>query len=290
MLIGRSTKNFIIFVLGFCFLGQIKVFASEAHLQLFNDKGKFVYNYASKLEKLAYELENSEKQVRLDFSHDTSIVVDKLLGQGGAHYVFRIADSNQVLRLRKFKYKPIVFFSFNPFVSIDTFYEIESGYKELSEAGVKLPKMYDPGKNRGQFLIHEFVDFQYDYYDYLKTEIPTETRKKMDLALIEFAKATSVFRKIGDFKSDQLVFSNKGEWVLLDYSQGTERAFSEQDGNIFVRDERDKARLRALSYANGTIIEPIERKPGLPEYIKKEVLEHIYKTRLDRRLSCKKAF
>lgn len=290
MKLWRSLILKICLTSGMIIISVCVVHANEKSLQLFTEKAKFVRNYAGKLSKLATQLEKNPQRVRLEFSHNTSVVVDRLLGQGGAHFIFQIADSDYVIRLRKFKYKPIVFLSFNPFVSVDTFYEIETGYKLLSEAGVKLPQMLDPGKNRGQFLIHEKIDFQYDYYDYLKSEIPSELRNKMDKALLDFAKSTAQFRKIGDFKSDQLVFSSKGEWVLLDYALGTERAFNERDGNIFVRDERDKARLKALSYSNGTIFEPIEMKPGLPDYIKQKVLDIIYQSRDGESKSCRSAF
>lgn len=261
-----------------------------SQVRLFKENGKYVRNYQRLVKKLAQDWGARENPapVELEFSHGTKIKVDKFLGEGGAHYVFSIADSELVLRLRKFKLKRFAFYALNLFTIIDTLGEIERDYSRFTVDGVKLPKLYTTQTNKGQFLIHEKIDFQYDYWDYLNNqEIPGEKRKKMDEAFLKFVRSTAQYRKIGDFKNDQLVYSEKGYWVLLDYMEGTERAQSVEDGNIFIRDERDIVLSRAQSYSNGPILEPIERKPGLPDYMKEVVLKAIKNQRTQYFSSCK---
>lgn len=172
-----------------------KIEAKE--IVLFDESSKTVENYESNRNKIA-------PGYTLIFSKGKKFKVEHLLGCGNTSCIYELADfPGEVLRIPKST--GLYFFTrFDSIYYEDYIDELAHGKSMLDQYQVPSIKIYeDQGR---EFVRVEKVDPFTDLRKFLASPFlySESDRLKMEADLIEFAKAVSPFRKIGDFYSDQL--------------------------------------------------------------------------------------
>ncbi len=206
------------FLLLFCFW----TLTTEAKVvRLFDANGDQVDAY----DAILYRLEPGDL---LEFENDARYEFQKYLGQGKVSAIVQVkpfsplgTDPGTITALRLPKYHnmnpkngarfPVTFLDY----SIDE-------YPKLIRENVPVPPPYKMVEHQYIEMRLQHPEFDFDWFFTEGEKLPVEKRKLVMDQLLEFAKKTAHFRKIGDFSGAQIVFDSKlQEWILIDFSTGS---------------------------------------------------------------------
>lgn len=162
----------------------------------------------------------------LAFSNGKTFKVKKLFNFGGGNYIFELEDG-KLLRVPMDK-------------SLAEAYSLESYVTEhafLKNKGVRLPEVYEVS-SKFEYLVYEKIESPYGFknlHDFLirKSEFSQEIQKKVESAMLDFARETANIKYLEDLTPLQLVMSKDGRFVLVDVSPGTKMYDGLTDQNIF---------------------------------------------------------
>jgi len=154
---------------------------------------------------------------RLIFSGDDIFIFKEELGRGNTTSILRVSRANSTeefaLRVPQTSTKIK-----DTNRSISYLNEYISGYQELLVQGVPTPNVLEYSENH--YALISIVDFDFVYSDLFNpmSEMPQDIKIEAESALLEFARKTAMFKIIGDFHSEQLVYNAETkEWTLLDW-------------------------------------------------------------------------
>lgn len=258
-------------------------------IRLFNERGNYVFGYNRKMKKIMNHFDSGNKEaLELVFSNGHKFTVYSILGRGDFFNVVFDIGNNQVLRVRQTK-KQIFSFSFFMLYNapmFDSFHAYKQGYNILKPMNLPLAESYFTNTNDHEFLVQERLEIDYFYTDYvyddLRDDIPKEDLEKMDKDFIEFVKKTARLSLILDMRDENIIYSKRRGWVLLDFWDDIRKADSYEDSNIFETSSFDhiETRARTLIKDGGGVAKPILSKPGLPRHIAAEAKKAIAQERL----------
>ncbi len=150
-----------------------------------------------------------------------TFMIDQFLGAGGQTRVFSLrGEPDKVLRLAISREAPFsdgqdgIDFRAPPVMMR----EMQNGYKELAEQGVPVTRIFD--EFPGLFIVAERAEGPtLDLFIKNHGFFTRQQLNEMTDALRAFARATSMFENIGDFRADQIVYvRSRGQWILRDWS------------------------------------------------------------------------
>lgn len=262
------------------FLVSFNVYSADITIRLFKENGKIVSDYNKQVSKIKEYAKQNQLPLVVQFSKGISYTVYSV-HFGNQNLILDIGNG-KVLRIRLSAYKPLRFWNalLNPASMIDSLLNYTSGYRVLKQYGIPVPELTILSGHEKEFLIIEKINIQFSYNDYLDPEFANNFQdselSKIDNDFLKFVSKTAEFRNIGDFGSNQLVYSKDRGWVLIDFSN-THENYGGIGGNIFEYDRYDK--LSNIDAIQGNTVREIIQKPGLPERIKTKVYDVIMKTR-----------
>lgn len=258
---------------------SVSLQAQEVGGRLFEDDGRAVNNYDSRVQNIIEHFEARGRPIRVQFSKDVSFDVVACLGRGGQHVILDTGDG-YVIRIRKEAFQPDSLLIYITSIGsdlrlVDSMENYWQAYLELARNNVNVPETLDIPEHRQKFLRQKKIDIEMDYDAYIQGNSPKDLQDKMDAALLIFAASTSMFRNIGDFRGDQLVFTKSGEWMLIDFHKPHIYAKSPADGNIFEMDWRDIYENLKPAWSSAIMIE----KPEMPYQLREQLLKVIKEAR-----------
>lgn len=294
----RSSKNDILryffrfLTIALILSFSIDGFSTSTTIRLFNENGKIVQDYNKQVQRIIQAAKNNSLPISIQFSHGLSFNVYSVF-HGNQNLILDIGD--QILRLRLSKYTPLRFWNglLNPAALIDSLNNYVSGYTKLKENGIPVPELKILPDHKKEFLMIEKVNIEFSYRDYLDTDfIKTLSPKNLfqiDNDFLIFVRKTAQYRNLGDFNSNQLVYTKNKGWVLIDFSNNHEMIQEGSiGGNVFEFDRYDK--LSNLDAINSHFVREIIQKPGLPDHIKEKALQIIENERHRPILQCHQLF
>ncbi|EPZ49913.1 hypothetical protein M902_1082 [Bacteriovorax sp. BAL6_X] len=195
------------------FILNLSVWSADLHL--FNADESFNDNFAQSI--LSGDLKANE----VIHLKDKNVIFKEILGSGNTTIILKVYDEelqrelalrlphgNQEKRYTIFDGKKFIDYSYQ-------------GFEELDESKLSIPKIHDYEKSA--YLLVDLIENDYDLKEYLsKSSSMTNIEKtEVEDALIDFAKKSAIYQSIGDFHSEQIVYSKAlKKWYLLDWSSG----------------------------------------------------------------------
>ena len=128
-----------------------------------------------------------------------------------------------------------------------------------------------------EFLLVEEVAIVLDYPQFLAEFAHSKYDRNFKpwLDLIDFARKTAMFRLIGDFREDQLVYTRKG-WKIIDWLDGSVRARSVNDPSLFNIHTNDaKPVLQSFETGLNVIRESSLPLPIFPLWVERTIIKAI---------------
>lgn len=213
---AKHCKRLLFYTL---FLVSIGSFAAEYNL--FKNGGDLDSSYLALIEK--EELLSGD---RLIAEAGRVFIFERVLGRGKTTVVLEVIEleTNKRMAMRlPAPSQQVTFKSAKRYLNATL-----EGYAPLVENGIPLVEIYF--HQEASYALVELVDVDFDLKTFLTR--PESLNKalfpKAEEALIEFAKSSAQYTKIGDFHFEQLIYSSKrNKWILLDWSSGHSLAENE---------------------------------------------------------------
>ena len=92
-----------------------------------------------------------------------------------------------------------------------------TSYEQLKDSNISIPKLHRSLKS--QYALMEFIQVDFSLVDLLRTpnKIPLELLQRSMEALKPFAKAVAPWKALGDFKLNNIIYSDQLQsWVFID--------------------------------------------------------------------------
>lgn len=228
------------FLIIFILVLSVSTFARN--IRLF-ENGIPVAEYNDSINKLSHG-ERYQQKTFLLFDDQPPIEVIRFLGHGGLTAVFQRADGRA---LRVPLASGNAFFKTGPNGELKDhgpYTEAMSGYYEAMKllTGVDdlIPKVYEKDTHLPQYITVEFFDAKFNISDFfnkrdqllkqgrlIQKQIP-----ELENSLRQFIQRFSIYKVIGDFKTNQIMTDGKS-WKLLDLSTPARYATEIEDPSPF---------------------------------------------------------
>lgn len=187
---------------------DLKAFDERPLIKVVDEAGIKIANYEAKI------LENLKNGGRIEFNDGKIFNVKRVFSNDGSYNIILELDDGRLLRVPKTDLYPH---------GIEAYV---NAHKKIAEKGVPLPQIYEVGA-KFDYLVYEKVTNDLgikNFKDYLmrKNQFTKEIQAKLEAEFLEFAKKTSPLTVIGDFKADQIVYSNTRGWVIVDVNSNVQ--------------------------------------------------------------------
>jgi hypothetical protein len=148
------------------------------------------------------------------FSDGTKIALGKFLGQGNTNRVFAISE-DKVIRIPRVNDDIKISYTTSSIPRITL-----KGYEPIQKYSVHAVRVYPELSRESEYVIAERVQPKFDlaWYNENRSKFDSAAKKKLDQELIEFARSTSDFIRIGDFATGQVAYTEERGWMLLDWT------------------------------------------------------------------------
>jgi hypothetical protein len=211
----------------------VKTTAPKTHI-LFAKSGEPMadYNHVISQHVAEFEKNNNTKLIRpgdiLEFSDGAQFEYIDTLGSGITSAIFKVYDLRLPLEQRKPEALRIPYSislvelkteELMPMSEFINYYV--SGYDLLAKQGLPVPKLR--ASVAWQYVLTEIIPHNFSGTTFFlkPEEIDKNVLQKAEDALYRFAKLTSQFVFIADFRADQIVYNiSEDKWYLLDWTTG----------------------------------------------------------------------
>jgi hypothetical protein len=186
--------------------------------RLYHPEGDQVTNYEAILE----EIEPGRDAIIV--SDGTRFEVRRFLDKGNTSYIFE-DQYGRAVRI------PLGrgFFRDSNDTYLDYLSDFIPIYKQAKKDKIPTVKIYPRKSKSTEYIVSELVDIRFSLHDYiLDPDLITEAeRPQVNQALESFARKTWKYTFMSDFRPTELVYTQGGEWKIIDLTSAWITIFSE---------------------------------------------------------------